>query len=464
MRRDRNFALWIFGVLSICACFFVFANIVLFVQLHFTDPSMSEKITSNNLLFEIPKYIAKRYEIDPDSPSPSLHDHPKWPPFKVYVYPEDKYHTEECLYPPELPLRYVNESGYWFQRMLEPTIHHQFLHSPIITSNPEEADLFFIPHYSRMCSGLDGNHRWNQIQQYVNKYGTFFNRYSGSDHFIMHSVPHYGDKPADKAVSFDQGPMIGILDLRLSSIKSNPWLLSRTTIVPFITHPENSNVYGNFENNINNNVFSNFQANSFENERPISVFVAMSTSTKGLKASSAILRQKIEEQFLNISNSEIVRIDRKNYTTFKKALESLPSKMKSSQFCIVPPGDAPSSKRFYDAISYSCVPFMLADYFILPYEDIAVDYEKCMKQLPAKDVWKLANILNSFTQKETSELRRNLAAVKEKFTWNYRKKPIAGQALWTLAWSLYDKIQMLKPYENNEMTGYDNDPPFDIFV
>ena len=104
--------------------------------------------------------------------------------------------------------------------------------------------------------------------------------------------------------------------------------------------------------------------------------------------------QKIEEQLSNISKSEIVIINRKEYSTFKKALDSLPLKMKSSQFCIVPPGDAPSSKRFYDAISHFCVPFLLADYFILPYEDVAVDYYNCIIQLPSKNVSSLSKILN----------------------------------------------------------------------
>ena len=59
-------------------------------------------------------------------------------------------------------------------------------------------------------------------------------------------------------------------------------------------------------------------------------------------------------------------------------------------------------------------------------------------------------------------MKKNLKSINEKFKWNYRKMPKAGQALWTLSWSIYDKVRMLKPYENNEMTGYDDDPPFNF--
>lgn len=384
-----------------------------------------------------------RYKIDPQSKAGTLDERPAWPPLKVFIYEEDPYHSTDCLYPPELPNRYVNTTGFWWQRMLEPVVHHQFLYSPIRTENPAEADIFIIPHYSRMCSGLDGNKRWNNIEKYMNKKGKYFKRYSSVDHFIMHSVPHYGDKPADIAVSMDKAPIIALLDFKLSKIKQSPWTVARSLIVPFIT--ENA-------------------ADSYNYARNVSLFVAMSTSTKGLKASSAVLRQHIEQQMTGIPNSLLYVINRKNYSTFKEAVTTLPTWMSHSDMCVVPPGDAPSSKRFYDAISHYCIPYMLADYFLLPYEDIYVEYEKCMRQLSSRRVDEMSANFNAITKQEIKTMKRNLKEVKRRFTWNYEEKPKTGEALWTLSWALYDKMQMLKPYENNEMTGDDLDPEFSIFV
>jgi hypothetical protein len=84
----------------------------------------------------------------------------EWPPMKVFIYPNTSRHTSDCIYPPEKPLRYVDEKNFWWQRMLEPTVHFQLLESQIVTEDPETADVFLIPHYSRMCSGLDGGKRW----------------------------------------------------------------------------------------------------------------------------------------------------------------------------------------------------------------------------------------------------------------------------------------------------------------
>jgi hypothetical protein len=53
-----------------------------------------------------------RYRVRESSPSPSLSDTPRWPPLRVFVYPAAAYHTTDCLYPPELPTRYVNTTGY----------------------------------------------------------------------------------------------------------------------------------------------------------------------------------------------------------------------------------------------------------------------------------------------------------------------------------------------------------------
>ncbi|KAK8834119.1 hypothetical protein M9Y10_017507 [Tritrichomonas musculus] len=377
-----------------------------------------------------------------------LSDKLKWPPLKIYVYPKNKYHTDDCLYPPEMPNRYINETNYWFQRMLEPTVHLQFLQSPLYTQNPDESDLFFIPHYSRMCSGLphDNGKRWRNISPYLNKSGMYFQRYSQVDHIIMHSVPQYGDKPADNAVLSPKSPIICLLDFRVTKMRNNPWTFSKSVLVPFITIPIDLREAENHERNF-------------------SAFVAMSTSTKGLKARSAELRQTVENKLLNVSKSYVLTIIRNNYSTFRFAIDNLKNFMIESNLCIVPPGDAPSSKRFYDAVNALCVPYLISDYFFLPFEGSVFDYDDFIFQLSSKKIYLLSQNLNEIIQNNLSEIirkRENLKIMKERFTWNYKKPPKKGQALWTLSWAVFDKFQMIKPYLNNEMTGYENDEYFDI--
>jgi hypothetical protein len=327
--------------------------------------------------------------------------------------------------------------------MLEPTVHYQFEYAPIRTRDASKADLFFIPHYSRMCSGLDGEVRWNALPSYLKSQGRFFDRYSGADHFLMHSVPHYGDKPADQILMEDKSPIVALLDLKYSAIRKNPWIIARSLVVPFITLVSND---------------------TFSRSRNVSVYVAMSTATKGMRAASGVLRQGITEQLKNVSDSEIFVINRREYSTFKTAITTLSDRMSRSELCIVPPGDAPSSKRFYDAVSHYCIPFLVTDYVFLPYEDVFVDYAKCVRQLPSRRLANLSAVLKQMTKGEKKARREELRIARERFTWDYEEPPKAGQALWTLSWSLYDRVRMMKPYLNNEMTGDNLDPDFSITV
>jgi hypothetical protein len=180
----------------------------------------------------------------------------------------------------------------------------------------------------------------------------------------------------------------------------------------------------------------------------------MSTAPKGLRAVSAYLRQKIEVEMQKVPDSLLMLIKRRQYSTFRRALLALPDFMGRADWCLVPPGDAPSSKRFYDAISHFCIPYLLADEFYLPFEDVYVNYENCVRQLPGNKVELMASDLNNVSRKRIEEMRRCVEQTRERFAWNYDEKPKAGQALWTLSWALYDRFRMISPYLNNEMTGF----------
>ena len=94
-----------------------------------------------------------------------------------------------------------------------------------------------------MCSGLDGALRWNAIPADLAETGNFFGRESGADHFVMHTAPHDGDKPADISVGRDKAPVGGILDLQVGAIRGSPWLTSRSLVLPFITLNANDSLH-----------------------------------------------------------------------------------------------------------------------------------------------------------------------------------------------------------------------------
>ena len=362
-----------------------------------------------------------------------------WPPIKIYAYPNNSHHADECLNPPEYPGRYQDETGFWFQRMLEPTVHHQILESPVYTNNSEEADFFYVPHYAKMCAGIDDS-RWHEIDTYLNSHGHYLQRYSSIDHFIMYSSPNYMDKPADRAIYTDQAPMIGVLDFKCFKMNQKIWTAARSALLPFIT--------------LKNENYSKRLSG-----RDNLVYVAMSTSARGLRHKSASLRQSIQELLKDIPHSNITVIDRHSITDFRSIILQVPNIMGQSDYCIVPPGDAPSSKRFYDAIAALCIPILISDYFMLAFENIPVDYEQALIQIPERGVEDLPQILRMQTPALTEKRREYLKDVKRMMTWGYKDPPKPGEALWMLTWAIYDRHRMIEPYLNNELTGFDDDPP-----
>lgn len=403
-------------------------------QIFFSLILLISSITMISLISTISSRSKKRRNND------LLPEKLNWPQIKIFSYPNNSYHTSECLYPSDFPLRYVTEDGAWFQRMLEPTIHQQLLSSPILTYDPDEADLFYIPHYSRMCSGFqDPAERWNKIPEMLSDYDKYFKRYGYADHFIMHSAPNYGDKPADLAVFESKLPIIGLLDFRWYNMIKSPWTFAKSQILPFITFVSKTKI---------------------DSKRTISVFVAMSTSR--MPKSSSNLRKDITKIMKNIKNSEKVNISRTSPKSLRSAIAKLEKKMGSSNFCIVPPGDAQTSKRLFDAISHLCVPIIVADKITLPYDGTLVDYSEISIQVPSDQIEKLPEIIENFDDNKLKEMREKLLRVREIFTWDYKKPAKPGQSFWNFACNLYYKSEMMKPYRNSEMTGYDNDE-FDTF-
>jgi hypothetical protein len=113
----------------------------------------------------------------------------------------------------------------------------------------------------------------------------------------------------------------------------------------------------------------------------------------------------------SISKAELFVINRQTYSTFKTAVTTLADRLSRSELCIVRPGDAPSSKRFPDAISDYCVPYVVADYFFFPYENVFVDYSKCIKQLSSRRIENLSVETKRVKKEEVRSMREGLKIV-----------------------------------------------------
>lgn len=91
--------------------------------------------------------------------------------------------------------------------------------------------------------------------------------------------------------------------------------------------------------------------------------------------------------------------------------------MRSSQFCLHPAGDTPTSCRLFDAIASLCIPVIVSDNIPLPFEGI-IDYSQFalfISESQALQKNYLVTYLRSISVKRKERLRANMARVQSHF-------------------------------------------------
>ncbi|KAJ1282916.1 hypothetical protein BS78_03G088000 [Paspalum vaginatum] len=91
--------------------------------------------------------------------------------------------------------------------------------------------------------------------------------------------------------------------------------------------------------------------------------------------------------------------------------------MKSSKYCICPMGYEVNSPRIVEAIYYDCVPVIIADNFVLPFDD-ALNWSAFSVVVPERDVPKLKEILLSIPESRYITLQSNVKRVRKHFLWH----------------------------------------------
>ncbi|XP_031247186.1 probable arabinosyltransferase ARAD1 [Pistacia vera] len=94
--------------------------------------------------------------------------------------------------------------------------------------------------------------------------------------------------------------------------------------------------------------------------------------------------------------------------------------MRSSEFCLHPAGDTPTSCRLFDAIQSLCIPVIVSDTIELPFEGM-VDYSEFSVFVAVDDAlrpnWLLGH-LRSFSQKQRDNFRHKMAEIQSIFVYD----------------------------------------------
>ncbi|KAJ6422075.1 hypothetical protein OIU84_027086 [Salix udensis] len=128
-----------------------------------------------------------------------------------------------------------------------------------------------------------------------------------------------------------------------------------------------------------------------------------------------IVREKLWELLVN-EPGVIIEEGFPNATGREQSIRG----MRSSEFCLHPAGDTPSSCRLFDAIQSLCIPVVVSDNIELPFEGM-VDYTEFTVFVAVDDALKprlLVDRLRNISVKQRNEFRRNMAQVQPIFQYD----------------------------------------------
>ncbi|XP_021856392.2 probable glycosyltransferase At5g03795 [Spinacia oleracea] len=309
---------------------------------------------------------------------------------KVYVYPDG---SPPIFHEPHLSGIYASEG--WFMKLLEG--NRQF-----VTRNPEKAHLFYLPYSARQLQQaiyVQGSHNLAPlslfIRDYVNMLSAkypFWNRTHGADHFLVacHDWGPYTLKAHEELVK-NSIKAVCNADLSEGIFKFGKDVSLPETTIRMPRRP-----------------LRNIGGGMRVSQRPILAFFAGNMHGR--------VRPLLLKHWHN--KDESMRIYGPLPRSVSKKMSYI-QHMKSSKFCICPMGYEVNSPRIVEAIYYECVPVIIADNFVPPFDDV-LDWSAFSVIVAEKDIAKLKEILEGIPLNRYLKMLQNLKMLQRHFLWNLR--------------------------------------------
>lgn len=117
--------------------------------------------------------------------------------------------------------------------------------------------------------------------------------------------------------------------------------------------------------------------------------------------------------------------------------------MKESKFCICPMGYEVNSPRIVESIYYECVPVIIADNFVLPFEEL-LDWSAFSVVVAEKDIPNLKNILLGISLRRYIKMHTCVQKLQKHFLWHAKplKYDIFHMILHSIWFNRLNQIQL----------------------
>ncbi|VFQ97448.1 unnamed protein product [Cuscuta campestris] len=264
-------------------------------------------------------------------------------------------------------------------------------------SDPDQADLFYVPFFSSLSlvvnpvnrprSGDGPVYSDEKMQDALIEYleqQEHWNRNNGWDHVFICQDPNALYKVVDKV----KNGVLLVSDFgRLAHDQAS---LIKDVILPY-SHRINT-----YQGDV-----------GIQNRKTLLFFMGNRYRKEGGKIRDLLF------QVLESENDVII----KHGTQSRESRRAASQGMHTSKFCLHPAGDTPSACRLFDAIVSLCIPVIVSDFIELPFED-AIDYRKIAIFIDSDTAIKqgaLVKILRELSMENILEFQREIKKIKQYF-------------------------------------------------
>ena len=366
------------------------------------------------------KVLTKHYE----------YFHNKFPPLKVFIYNITFPLQEEIA-----KLQYVKaiRQGLAHTTVFEYIALHSFMHYKYIVDDPEKADLFFIPLYGALYNG----HREEAdidkiIIPLLQDYGDYFDRYNGVDHAIIQMLFSQKNIPVtlEQQKSFPGMFTLGDLDYNYSVYNVRESWRN-------INFPLTSNI-------------PQFLEPYSDKQRKISTFFIGQIELTGFDEVAAPIRRGMATNMRDIPHSVVINARRYDpvHSVYNYNFSRM---MLNSEYCCVPHGDGPTTKRLFDTFRTLCIPIVLSDEIRFPFEELFIDYSVILMQIPAFHPEMISITMSLPTYEQKIQFRENMIKIskllEQRFDYNIEN----GDLMWGWLWVHYYKLATVAAVKRRDL-------------
>ncbi|CAI7908338.1 unnamed protein product, partial [Closterium sp. NIES-53] len=308
---------------------------------------------------------------------------------KIYVYD----------LPRDFNYNYIKKQPRCLTHMfaLEVLFHRYILNSPVRTTNPDEADWFYMPVYPTCdltASGLPLPFRSPRMIRaaitLVSERWPYWNRTDGADHFFI--TPH--DFGACFHYEEEKAITRGIMPL-----------LKRATLVQtfgqshHVCHKPGSIVVPPFAPT------GHMHRRRIPPDTPRSIFVyfrGLFYDRNNDPQGGYYARGARASMWENFKSNPLFDMSAEHPASYYED-------MQRSLFCLCPLGWAPWSPRLVESVFFGCIPVIVADNIVLPFSDV-IPWREIAVFVPEKDVPKLDEILAGIGPRRVLAMQQRLAS------------------------------------------------------